>query len=191
MLSNSEHEELLGRARQYLSDVQAGYPQQSVIYYGYSGVGKTELLNNIEVIADNMGILHRHIKADKNGKFFTPLMSAINGFIQDIEIENVSSYFNCVLFEDLTEILVALGKSALKANDTICFFIDDIQYVCPKEINELMASIHRCNQLRLPVMFFCAGRPEILGVVGNARPYSERCSGLRRLSATFNEKRCY
>lgn len=40
--------ETLERAEKYLNTIVLGYPQQSVIYYGLRGVGKTVLLNAIE-----------------------------------------------------------------------------------------------------------------------------------------------
>ena len=55
-------EELLEDAEKYLNTLILGYPQQSVIYYGLRGVGKTVLLNAIEEKTDNMSILMEHIE---------------------------------------------------------------------------------------------------------------------------------
>ncbi len=174
MLSNPEYEELLKRARCYLSNIQQGYSQQSVIYYGLRGVGKTDLLNSIEIAADNMEILYRHILAAKNKRFSAQLITAIHDFRLDIGVEKDEIQHTGILSEDLTEAFVVLGKAALKTNDTICLLIDNIQYLSPEEINGLTVSIHRCNQIRLPIMALCAGLPKILKTVGDACPYSER-----------------
>ena len=55
-------EKLLEDAEKYLEAIEKGYPQQSVIYFGLRGVGKTVLLNAIEEIADNRNILYEHIE---------------------------------------------------------------------------------------------------------------------------------
>lgn len=55
-------ENLIQNAETYLSSIQKRYPQQSVIYYGLTGVGKTALLNTIETSADNLGITESKMK---------------------------------------------------------------------------------------------------------------------------------
>ena len=70
--------------------------------------------------------------------------------------------------------LVTLGKAAAKSGDAICLFINDMHCLSLKEIGGLTAALHRCNQLRLPVMLFGAGLPEILELVGEAKSYAER-----------------
>lgn len=76
--------------------------------------------------------------------------------------------------DDLTDIIVQLGKTALQTEDTICFFIDEVQYLSEEELGGVIAAIHRCNQLRLPVMAFCAGLPKVLKIAGEAYSYAER-----------------
>ena len=78
------------------------------------------------------------------------------------------------LSEDLTELLVSLGKAAEKANKPICFFIDEIQYMKKEEMEALINALHRCNQLRLPIIFYGAGLPKILKIFGEVKSYSER-----------------
>ena len=63
--------ETLERAEKYLNTIVLGYPQQSVIYYGLRGVGKTVLLNAIECKTDDMPILMGHIEIAEKKKFYT------------------------------------------------------------------------------------------------------------------------
>ena len=83
-------ETLIENAEEYLRSIKARYPQQSVVYYGLRGVGKTVLLNQIEMSADNLGILYTHIEAaegDKGAKesrFTNRLVSAINKFLFEL-----------------------------------------------------------------------------------------------------------
>ena len=78
------------------------------------------------------------------------------------------------LSNDITELLVTLGRYAKKADTTICFFIDEIQYAKENELEALITAIHRLNQLRLPIIFFCAGLPRIIKMLGEAKSYAER-----------------
>ena len=78
------------------------------------------------------------------------------------------------LSNDLTEVMVALGGYAAKAESAICFCVDEIQYARPDELEALIAALHRVNQLGLPIIFFCAGLPKILKEMGDAKSYTER-----------------
>ena len=78
------------------------------------------------------------------------------------------------LANDLTELLVALGKYAKQTESPICFFVDEIQYAKDIELEALITSIHRINQLGLPIIFYCAGLPKILKTMGEVKSYSER-----------------
>lgn len=196
-------EPYLERATIYLQGIKKQYPQQPVIYYGLRGAGKTVLLNAVEEIADTAGILHDHINASEDGLFVASLINALNKFAVSISknvkdqkcIPNLESYslrynpedksfengtqpkvslMTGIFEEDLKDVLVTLGKAAAKSGDAICLFIDEIQCLSLHEIGGLAAALHRCNQLRLPVMLFGAGLPNILELVGEAKSYTER-----------------
>lgn len=79
-----------------------------------------------------------------------------------------------ILDDDLTEIFVLLGRCAAKSNKAICIFVDEFQYVTLEQAKALITSLHRCNQLRLPVMLFCAGLPKAIQIASDACSYSER-----------------
>lgn len=79
-----------------------------------------------------------------------------------------------VLSDDLTEMFVAMGRTAVKAGKAICFFIDEIQYMKTNEMEALINALHRVNQLRLPIIVYGAGLPKILRILGEVKSYSER-----------------
>lgn len=81
---------------------------------------------------------------------------------------------NGIMEDDLTEILVALGRCAGESKNAICVFIDEFQYVSKEHAKAVVTALHRCNQLRLPVMFVCAGLPKVIQVVSTACSYAER-----------------
>ena len=210
-------QQLLDNAISYLSGIQRRYPQQSIIYYGLHGVGKTGLLNSIEETAHGLNIFYQHIEASEYGDFINRLICAIIQFTHNISfslkesdkdfekntlsllksfmltyhiedkgielgIQPEESFSTGIFDEDLTDLFVTIGKGALKSGDTICLFIDEIQYLSEKEIRGLGTALHRCNQLRLPIMLFGAGLPKILKVVGEAH-YSERLFKFEEIDA--------
>ena len=76
--------------------------------------------------------------------------------------------------DDLTDIIVQLGRAAEKSEAQVCLLIDEMQYLENEDIAALVGALHRCNQLRLPVVMFCAGLPKLRKMVGEAKTYSER-----------------
>lgn len=105
------------------------------------------------------------------------------GFNQD----SVPYYTSGDLAMDLTELFVAMGKLAVKSNDTICLFIDEIQYLKETELEALTSAIHRINQLRLPILIFGAGLPKILKTFGEVKSYSERLFMFEEIGALTYE----
>lgn len=67
-----------------------------------------------------------------------------------------------------------MGRMAIKAKKSLCFFIDEIQYMKSGEMEALLNALHRVNQLRLPLIVYGAGLPKILRILGEVKSYSER-----------------
>ena len=78
------------------------------------------------------------------------------------------------LTDDLTELMVSLGKLARQSKDALCIFIDEIQFVRKDNVRALVSALHRCNQLRLPVTICCAGLPKAVETLNKSCSYSER-----------------
>jgi len=78
------------------------------------------------------------------------------------------------LESDLPELLLALGEAAASARKVIAITIDELQYLSPQEFSALIMSMHKINQKGLPVVMIGAGLPQILGLAGNSKSYSER-----------------
>lgn len=215
-------DDVIHDAETILSSLRAGYPQQSVIYHGLRGVGKTVLLNRIEEIAEDLGILYEQIEVKERSDFASQITPIAYRFVKqmspkekaksavqnlmlllkqfsltyNIEDQSVSlgatdSEFTLALpqnlSEDLTDIFVALGNAANKSDNTICFFIDEVQYLKKEELEALANAIHRVNQKRLPVIVFGAGLPKILKDLGDAKSYSERLFKFIRIDSLSPE----
>lgn len=193
------------QAVMYIMAAIQGYPQRSVTYYGFRGVGKTVLLNAIESHIDDMDVLYEHIEIKETGSFIKDISIACNKFITTISLnakakEKVEKVLEILrnfnmswspddntfsvslkdtaalkdLSIDLVDLFVSLGKLANDSQNTICFFIDEIQYLRDSELEALLMALHRVNQLGLPILVFCAGLPKILRKFGEVKSYAER-----------------
>jgi hypothetical protein len=79
-----------------------------------------------------------------------------------------------ILADDITDLLVAAGHAALDRGRGLLLAIDEVQYLTSDELAALISSIHRTVQLSLPVILVGAGLPQLPGLAGNAKSYTER-----------------
>ncbi len=78
------------------------------------------------------------------------------------------------LGEDLTDLLVALGEAARDREHGVLIAVDEVQYLSAEELSAAIVAIHRTTQLNLPLVLVGAGLPQLPGLAGEARSYSER-----------------
>ena len=89
-----------------------------------------------------------------------------------------------------TELFESIGKVAKKISKPICFFVDEIQYMKQKDLELLIAAIHRSNQLGYPIMIVGAGLPKIYKMLSEVKSYSERLFDYREIdSLSYDEAR--
>ena len=79
-----------------------------------------------------------------------------------------------VLSEDLTALLVAIGKAAADRQRGFLLAIDEVQYLSSEELGGLISGVHRTAQLGLPLMLVGTGLPQLPGLAGEAKSYAER-----------------
>lgn len=170
-----------------LVSLKSGLPQRSVLYYGVKSVDKTALLHQIELLAEQVGLLHYYMDAAATPDFTKQLVMQIgrcfqNGCIKEIAKE--SDDFPAlpgVDTADLTEDMVIYGQAAAQKNQGICILIDEMQALLLADLKGLTMALHRCNQLRLPVMLFGAGEPVLLQTLGKTCSYAERLFSFEKL----------
>jgi len=78
------------------------------------------------------------------------------------------------LDSDIVDLIVALGEAAQESEKPVCLLIDEVQYLREKAVSGLIAASHRISQKGYPVVFVCAGLPQIAALAGDARSYAER-----------------
>lgn len=91
------------------------------------------------------------------------------------------------LDEDLTDLLLALGEAAGEQSSGVVFLIDEVQFLAPRELEALIAALHKTVQRQLPITLVGAGLPQLPRLAGEAKSYAERLfkfPRIGRLSAT-------
>jgi AAA ATPase domain len=78
------------------------------------------------------------------------------------------------LDNDLAALLETLGEVALEQKRAVVIFVDEMQFIPENELGSLIAAIHRCGQLDLPIAIVGAGLPQLYANAGRAKSYSER-----------------
>jgi hypothetical protein len=75
---------------------------------------------------------------------------------------------------DLVDLFLAVGDAARESAHPVCFIIDEVQYVDERAFAGLIAASHRIAQKALPIVFICAGLPQVAALSGDAKSYAER-----------------
>ena len=92
-----------------------------------------------------------------------------------IDVDAISGEGDSGNFEsDLTDIVLNIGYAAKEEGKPVLFLIDETQYLDEKAYAALIATSHRIAQKALPVVFICAGLPQISALSGDAKSYAER-----------------
>ncbi len=78
------------------------------------------------------------------------------------------------LESDLPELLLAVAAAAREARNAVALFVDEVQYLSGEDLGALIVSAHKMAQRSLPFIAFGAGLPQLAGLAGEAKSYSER-----------------
>jgi hypothetical protein len=77
------------------------------------------------------------------------------------------------LESDLPELLLAVAAAAREARNAVALFVDEVQYLSGEDLGALIVSAHKMAQRSLPFIAFGAGLPQLAGLAGEAKSYSE------------------
>jgi hypothetical protein len=78
------------------------------------------------------------------------------------------------LDNDLTDLLLTLGKAARERDTALVLFIDELQYVAEEQLASLITALHSASQEQFPITMVAAGLPQLVGQTGRAKSYAER-----------------
>jgi type II secretory pathway predicted ATPase ExeA len=91
----------------------------------------------------------------------------------DIEAERGSADSGD-LEADLPNLFTAVAEAAQDRGTAIALLIDEIQYLSEKELSALIMSMHKMQQLQLPLVLLGAGLPILTRLAGESKSYAER-----------------
>jgi hypothetical protein len=167
---------------------QSGY--KAVIVEAHEGKRMAELLIpslrqvllQLDVIANARDKARRALRVLKS--FVNGLKFSMGEIHLELGISAETGTGDSGDFEaDLGELFIALGEAARAGNTAISLCIDELQYLNETEFSALIMAIHKTNQLRLPLVLVGAGLPQILGLAGASKSYSERLFDFPRVGA--------
>jgi AAA ATPase domain len=75
---------------------------------------------------------------------------------------------------DLKDLLCAVADAAADRSIALAIFIDEIQYLSSHDLGAFLAALHQVGQDAKPVLLVGAGLPQVAGLMGEAKSYSER-----------------
>lgn len=78
------------------------------------------------------------------------------------------------LEHDLQDLFEAVGLAAQAGGKVVAVFIDELQYVKQDQLAALITACHRISQRQLPLIVIGAGLPQLRGLMGDSKSYSER-----------------
>ncbi len=85
-------------ATEVIVSVAHGISTRSIVFYGLRGVGKTVLLNKIEEIADENGVLYEHIEISERSSFKASIAFHVRKLITQMSmIDQAKSYVDKAL----------------------------------------------------------------------------------------------
>jgi hypothetical protein len=101
--------------------------------------------------------------------------AGLGDFALELAIDKETGLADSGDFEaDLSALLQAVGEAAAERKRAIALCIDEIQYLHEKEFGALIMALHRVAQRRLPLALMGAGLPQVRGLAGRSKSYSER-----------------
>ncbi len=78
------------------------------------------------------------------------------------------------LEHDLPSLFEVVAEAAASRQMAVAIIIDELQYLSEKEFSALIMAIHRISQKSLPLVLVGAGLPQLYGIAGKSKSYSER-----------------
>ena len=162
--------------------------KEGVLAFHFEIQEKVSLINDIILSANQT--LAKISKVEKIKNIFEVAKNSLQSFTltytageNSVSVEMNKKLGEMMLQSNLVELLLNLGRLAKESNNTIIYFIDEIQYAKQNELEALITAQHRINQERLPITIIGAGLPKILVNVTESKTYAERMFAFVEISS--------
>ena len=118
-------------------------------------------------------------KARRGLRVLKGFLGGLKISVGDIGIEmsidpEVGTADSGLLEADLAELFVVIAEAAKDGGTPVTLLIDELQYLEQSEFSALIMACHRIAQANLPMLVIGAGLPQIAGLAGESKSYSER-----------------
>ena len=192
-----------------LDRVRLGRSPPHHMLVGLRGVGKTVLLDELNVRAETHGFACLKLEVPEGRSLPAVLVPGLRSALLRLDrgqaamsaakralsgLRNFASAFKLSYGEfeatvkpaeagiadsgdldnDLADLIDLVGQAAIEQETAFVFFIDELQYVPERDLASLVTALHRAYQRRRPVTIVGAGLPQLVGLFGRAKSYSER-----------------
>ena len=108
-------------------------------------------------------------------KSFQLTVAPDGGFTAGLDVEAAEGRADSgQLDEDLSDLLVALGEAAREQETGVVFLVDEVQFLSARELEALIAGLHKTVQRQLPITLVGAGLPQLPRLAAEAKSYAER-----------------
>lgn len=84
---------------------------------------------------------------------------------------------------DLPDLFASIGRAAVERGRAVALFVDEFQYLSDRDMSALIMALHRASQEGLPVLMMAAGLPQVIGLTGRSKSYSERLFDFPQMKA--------
>lgn len=75
---------------------------------------------------------------------------------------------------DLTDVLLAIGGAAQENGRGVVLLLDEVQFLDKRQLEAIIAALHKLVQRKFPVTLVGAGLPQIAELAGDTKSYAER-----------------
>ena len=109
-----------------------GCPQQSIIYYGLRGVGKTVLLNAIEGKTDDIPVLMEHIEIAEKKNFTKQIANSSKKFIHKMSFKEAAKDF----VNKAQGVLKAFSITYNPGEQTFSVGMNEVEYITTGDLSD-------------------------------------------------------
>lgn len=141
--------------KQIFEALTMGIPVQSIIYSGLRGVGKTVLLNRLEEIANDYGILYSHIEVEEKNDFISKIAECSQDFLREISAKEKFVHLIKKPLEAIKTLVISFNPKdttfSLEVKDRELYLSNNLT----QSLTKVFVTIGEVAQkVKIPICFF-------------------------------------
>ena len=130
-------------------------PTRSIIYSGLRGVGKTVLINKLEEIADDYGILHSHIEIEEKNDFISQIAECSQDFLREISVKEKFKHLIKKPLEAIKSLVISFNPN----DTTFSLSVQDRELYLSNNLTQSLTKVfvtigEVAQKAKIPICFF-------------------------------------